>query len=304
MTTGKIWMDGTIVDWDNASIHILTHSLHYGTAVFEGIRCYKTTEGLAIFRLDDHVQRLIDSCKIYYMDLRYSADQIKSAIFETVKANGNDGYYVRPIVYYGHGKMGVNPLPNKVCMAVAAWIWDENVYSNSEIGIRVVVSTWIRFDSRSLPVLAKATANYANSVLARIEAINLGYDEAIMLNSNGNVAEATAENVFIVKNGCMITPPLTAGALRGITRDSILTLGKELGVTCTVSDFGREDLYLADEIFLTGTAAGIKPVTEIDQRVVGDGKVGDLTMRLISRFQYILEGSDNKYSAMWLTPIS
>lgn len=300
--TRKIWMDGTIVDWDNAKIHILTHSLHYGTAIFEGIRCYKTTEGLSIFRLNDHVQRLIDGCKIYYMNLEYSAEQIKNAILETVRINGSENYYVRPIVY-GYGKMGVNPLPNKVCMAVAAWIWEEGTCTKPEGGIRAIVSSWTRIDSRALPVLAKATANYANSVLARIEAINHGYDEAVLLNSNGKVAEATAENVFIVKDDCLITPPLTAGALQGVTRDSILTLAKEIGLTSSVSDFGREDLYIADEIFLCGTAAGIKPVTEIDHRVVGEGKVGDLTIRIAAKLRGVIEGKDDKYSGMWLTPI-
>lgn len=301
--TRKIWMDGTIVDWDDAKIHILTHSLHYGTAVFEGIRCYNTTQGLTIFRLDDHIQRLIDSCKIYYMNLTYSAEHIKKAVLETVKTNGSENYYVRPIVYYGYGKMGVNPLPNKVCMAVAAWIWDESIYMHPGDGIRAMVSTWTRIDSRSLPVLAKATANYANSVLARIEAINQGYDEAILLNSYGRVAEATTENVFIVKEHRLITPPLTAGALRGITRDSILTLAREMGLESSISDFGREDLYLADEIFLCGTAAGIKPVTEIDHRIVGGGKVGEFTRRLTNKYQDVLEGKDSKYSRIWLTPV-
>jgi branched-chain amino acid aminotransferase len=302
--TRKIWMDGTIVDWDNAKIHILTHSLHYGTAIFEGIRCYKTTKGLSIFRLNDHVQRLIDGCKIYYMNLKYSAEQIKNAILETVRMNGSEDYYVRPIVYYGYGRMGVNPLPNRVCMAVAAWLWEEGRYTNSEGGIRAIVSSWTRIDSRALPLLAKATANYANSVLARIEAINQGCDEAVLLNSYGKVAEATAENVFIVKDDCLITPPLTAGALDGITRDSILTLAKEIGLAYSVSDFGREDLYLADEIFLCGTAAGIKPVTEIDHRVVGEGKPGGLTIRLATKLRDVIEGKDDKYSRMWLTPIS
>jgi branched-chain amino acid aminotransferase len=302
--TRKIWMDGTIVDWDNAKIHILTHSLHYGTAIFEGIRCYKTTKGLSIFRLNDHVQRLIDGCKIYYMNLKYSAEQIKNAILETVRMNGSEDYYVRPIVYYGYGRMGVNPLPNRVCMAVAAWLWEEGRYTNSEGGIRAIVSSWTRIDSKALPLLAKATANYANSVLARIEAINQGCDEAVLLNSYGKVAEATAENVFIVKDDCLITSPLTAGALDGITRDSILTLAKEIGLAYSVSDFGREDLYLADEIFLCGTAAGIKPVTEIDHRVVGEGKPGGLTIRLATKLRDVIEGKDDKYSRMWLTPIS
>jgi len=301
--TRKIWMDGTIVDWDDAKIHIMTHSLHYGTAVFEGIRCYKTTHGLCIFRLDDHIQRLIDSCKIYYMNLTYNAEQIKTAVLETVRINGYENYYVRPIVYYGYGKMGVNPLANKVCMAVAAWIWDEVTYTNSNGGIRTIVSSWTRIDSRSLPVLAKATANYANSVLARIEAVSQGYDEAILLNSNGKVAEATAENVFIVKNGCLITPPLAAGALQGITRDSILTLAKEIGLASSISDFGREDLYLADELFLCGTASGIKPVIEIDHRIIGEGKVGHFTSRLINKLAGVFEGKDNKYGVKWLTPV-
>jgi branched-chain amino acid aminotransferase len=301
--TRKIWMDGVIVDWDDAKIHILTHSFHYGTAVFEGIRCYNAAQGLTIFRLDDHIQRLIDSCKIYSMKLTYSAEQIKKAVLETVKINGSENYYVRPIVYYGYGKMGVNPLPNKVCMAVAAWIWDESTYTNHGGGIRAIVSSWTRIDGRSLPVLAKATANYANSVLARIEAINQGYDEAVLLNSYGRVAEASAENVFIVKDDRLITPPLTAGALRGITRDSILTLARDIGLESSISDFGREDLYLADEIFLCGTAAGIKPVIEIDHRIVGGGKVGGLTKRLSNKFQDVIEGKDNKYSRIWLTPI-
>ena len=301
--TRKIWMDGTIVDWDDAKIHILTHSLHYGTAVFEGIRCYNAPQDLAIFRLDDHIQRLVDSCKIYSMNLKYSAEQIRKAVLETVKINGSENYYVRPIIYYGYGKMGVNPLPHKVCMAVAAWIWDEPTYVNQAGGIRAIVSSWTRIDSRSLPILAKATANYANSVLARIEAINQGYDEAILLNSYGKVAEATAENVFIVKDDCLITPPLTAGALRGITRDSILTLAREIGLESSISDFCREDLYLADEIFLSGTAAGIKPVTEIDHRIVGEGKVGEFTTRLTKKFQNVVEGNDSKYSSMWLTSI-
>ncbi|MFL6369728.1 MAG: branched-chain amino acid transaminase [Nitrososphaeraceae archaeon] len=305
MAEGTIWMDGSLVKWDEAKIHVLTHGLHYGTAVFEGIRCYKTIDGQAVFRLPDHIQRLMDSGKIYFMNLRYSKSQLQNAVIDTIKANKIDECYIRPIAYYGYGKMGVNPLPNKVSIAIAVWKWDEYLKEGkTENGARLMVSNWNRIDNRSMPMLAKATANYANSALARVEALKAGFDEAIMLNVNGMVVEASAENIFIVKYGCLITPPITSGALDGITRDSILTLAREHKIPCEIRDFSRNELYLADELFLTGTAAEVKPVGEVDNRIIGDGKIGIITKQLKTLFEAVVHGHDNKFSSRWLMPIN
>ena len=305
MAEGTIWMDGSLVKWDEAKVHVLTHGLHYGTAIFEGVRCYRTVNGPAIFRLPDHIQRLIDSAKIYFMDLEYSKSQLQHAVIDTVKANKLDECYVRPIAYYGYGKMGVNPLPNKVSIAIAVWKWDEYLKKNkSENGIRLMVSNWNRIDNRSMPLLAKATANYANSALSRVEALKAGFDEAIMLNINGMVVEASAENIFIVKDSLLITPPITSGALNGITRDSILTLAREHKICCEIRDVSRDELYLADELFLTGTAAEVKPVSEVDNRIIGDGKIGIITKQLKTLFEGVVHGNDKKFSNRWLMHIN
>jgi branched-chain amino acid aminotransferase len=301
----KIWMDGSLVDWNKATIHILTHALHYATAVFEGIRCYKTVNGLAIFRLSDHIQRLINSGKIYFMDIKYSKEELERAVIDTINANEvGEEFYVRPIAYYGYGKMGVNPLPNKVSIAIAAWKWDEYLKKENqhkEKGIRLMVSAWMRIDGRTMPFLAKATANYANSALARVEAIRAGFDEAIMLNTNGKVIEASAENIFIVKDGLLITPPITSGALNGITRDTVLAIAKENNIPHEIRDITRDELYIADEVFLTGTAAGIKPVSEIDNRIIADGKDGSITNRVREKFELIVHDRGNNLSKKWLT---
>jgi branched-chain amino acid aminotransferase len=301
----KIWMDGFLVDWNKATIHILTHALHYATAVFEGIRCYKTVNGLAVFRLSDHIQRLINSGKIYFMDIRYSKEQLERAVIDTINANKvGDESYIRPIAYYGYGKMGVNPLPNKVSVAIAMWEWDEYLKKErqyKEKGTRVMVSAWMRIDGRTMPFLAKATANYANSALARIEALKAGFDEAIMLNTNGKVIEASAENIFIVKGNLLITPPTASGALEGITRDTVLVIAKESGIQYEIRDISRDELYTADEVFLTGTAAGIKPVAEIDNRSITDGKEGWITRRLKERFELVVYDRDDELSKKWLT---
>jgi len=305
MTEGKIWLNGALVNWDDAKIHVLTHGLHYGTGVFEGIRCYKAVSGSAIFRLSDHVQRLINSGKIYFMDLGYSKQQLEKAIIDTVRANKMDECYIRPIAYYGYGKMGVNPMPNKVSVAIATWKWDEYLKSDGpEKGARVMVSSWTRIDTKSLPMHAKGTANYANSALARVEALKAGFDEAIMLNSAGMVVEASAENIFLVNDGTLFTPPITSGALEGITRDSIIAIAKENGMNCEVRDISRDELYIADEVFLTGTAAEVKPVGEIDNRLVGDGRIGKTTKQLKTMFETIVHGKDKKFSKAWLTPIN
>lgn len=306
MTQGKIWLNGSLVDWDNAKIHVLTHGLHYATGVFEGVRCYKTADGSEIFRLSDHIQRLMDSARIYYMDLGYTKQQLERAVVETVRANDMEECYIRPIAYYGYGKMGVNPLPNKVSIAIAAWKWDEYLKrtDGGEKGVRAIVSSWIRIDNRAMPMRAKATANYANSVLARVEAIKAGFDEAIMLNSSGTVVEASAENIFIIKNDVLVTPPISSGALEGITRSSILSIAKENGIECEVRNMSRDELYTATEVFLTGTAAEVKPVVEIDNRTIGDGQTGKMTKKLASLFDAVVHGRDKKFSKLWLTPIN
>jgi branched-chain amino acid aminotransferase len=295
-----IWIDGLLYEGQNAKIHILTHSLHYGTAVFEGIRCYKTQKGLAIFRLEDHLKRLFESAKIYFMNIEYSKKELEDAIINTIKKNELDECYIRPLVYFGHGKMGVYPLNNKVSVSIAVWKWDEYIKKeNDEQGIRLMVSSWMRIDGRTMPVHAKATANYANSALSRIEAIKSGFDEAILLNTAGKVVEASAENIFIVKNKTLITPPISSGSLEGITRDTVLALAREDNILTEIRDISKDELYLADEIFLTGTAAEIKSVGEIDNRMIGNGKTGTITKRMKRLFEQSIRGN-HKYSEKWL----
>jgi branched-chain amino acid aminotransferase len=298
----KIWMDGKLVDWNNAKIHILTHGLHYATAVFEGIRCYSTKKGPAIFRLEEHIKRLVNSCKMYHMTLEYSEKELKESIIEIIKINNVQDCYIRPICYYGYGKMGVNPLPNKVSTSIALWDWEDHIKTQGDKGMRVIVSSWIRIDSRSLPVHAKASANYANSALARIEALESGVDEAIMLNMSGMVVEGTAENIFIVKDEMLVTPPLTSGALDGITRSSILTIAQHLGINFQICDISRDELYYADEVFLTGTAAEIKSIGEIDKITIANGRTGKIATKLQNLYNQIVHGNNEKFEK-WLTYI-
>jgi len=299
---GKIWMDGKFVDWNNAKIHILTHGLHYATAVFEGIRCYSTKKGPAIFRLEEHINRLVNSCKMYHMTLEYSEKELKESIIETIKINNVQDCYIRPICYYGYGKMGVNPLPNKVSTSIALWDWEDHIKTQGDKGMRVIVSSWVRIDSRSLPIHAKASANYANSALARIEALKSGVDEAIMLNMSGMVVEGTAENIFIVKDEMLVSPPLTSGALDGITRSSILTIAQHLGINFQICDISRDELYYADEVFLTGTAAEIKSIGEIDRITIANGRTGKITTKLLDLYNQIVHGNNEKFEK-WLTYI-
>lgn len=304
MNNGHIWIDGSFYKWDEAKIHVLTHSLHYGTAVFEGIRCYNTVKGPAIFRLEDHVNRLFNSAKIYFMNIEFSKEQIEDAIIDTTKKNRIDESYIRPLAYFGYGKMGINPLSNKVSVAIALWKWDEYLKKedvNHEV--RVMVSGWMRIDARTMPTHAKATANYANSALARIEAIKAGFDEALMLNTDGMVVEASGENIFIVKNNVLITPPTASGALEGITRDTVLRLAKDDNIVTEIRDISKDELYLADEVFLTGTAAEIKAVGEIDNRRIGNGGIEKITLQLKSLFDDLTRGN-HKYSTEWLSYIN
>lgn len=304
MNNGHIWIDGSFYKWDEAKIHVLTHSLHYGTAVFEGIRCYNTVKGPAIFRLEDHVNRLFNSAKIYFMNIEFSKEQIEDAIIDTTKKNRIDESYIRPLAYFGYGKMGINPLSNKVSVAIALWKWDEYLKKEDvNHGVRVMVSGWMRIDARTMPIHAKATANYANSALARIEAIKAGFDEAIMLNTDGMVVEASGENIFIVKNNVLITPPTASGALEGITRDTVLRLAKDDNIVTEIRDISKDELYLADEVFLTGTAAEIKAVGEIDNRRIGNGGIEKITLQLKSLFDDLTRGN-HKYSTEWLSYIN
>lgn len=304
MNNGHIWIDGSFYKWDEAKIHVLTHSLHYGTAVFEGIRCYNTVKGPAIFRLEDHVNRLFNSAKIYFMNIEFSKEQIEDAIIDTTKKNRIDESYIRPLAYFGYGKMGINPLSNKVSVAIALWKWDEYLKKEDvNHGVRVMVSGWMRIDARTMPTHAKATANYANSALARIEAIKAGFDEALMLNTDGMVVEASGENIFIVKNNVLITPPTASGALEGITRDTVLRLAKDDNIVTEIRDISKDELYLADEVFLTGTAAEIKAVAEIDNRRIGNGGIEKITLQLKSLFDDLTRGN-HKYSTEWLSYIN
>lgn len=304
MNNGHIWIDGSFYKWDEAKIHVLTHSLHYGTAVFEGIRCYNTVKGPAIFRLEDHVNRLFNSAKIYFMNIEFSKEQIEDAIIDTTKKNRIDECYIRPLAYFGYGKMGINPLSNKVSVAIALWRWDEYLKKEDvNHGVRVMVSGWMRIDARTMPIHAKATANYANSALARIEAIKAGFDEALMLNTDGMVVEASGENIFVVKNNVLITPPTASGALEGITRDTVLRLAKEDNIITEIRDISKDELYLADEVFLTGTAAEIKAVGEIDNRRIGNGGIEKITLQLKSLFDDLTRGN-HKYSTELLSYIN
>jgi branched-chain amino acid aminotransferase len=296
--TDKIWMDGELVNWDDAKIHVLTHTLHYGSGVFEGIRAYPTSRGPAVFRLTDHMRRLHDSAMLIHMEIPYSIEELVEATKETIRVNKVDSCYIRPLAYLGYGEMGLNPLPCTVNVSIAVWPWgtylgDEGV----KRGVRMKTSTWRRMDPNINPVAAKGTGIYINSSLAKVEALKGGYDEAIMLNTAGTVAEATGENVFIVKDGVLLTPPLSAGALDGITRDSVMTIARDFGYEVREQTLLRTDLYLADEAFVCGTAAEIVPIREVDDREIGDP--GEITRKIQETYFAAIHGEFEKY-ADWL----
>jgi len=296
--TQKIWMDGKLVNWDDATVHVLTHTLHYGSGVFEGIRAYPTSRGPAVFRLTDHMRRLHDSASLLMMELPYSVEELVEATKETVRVNGVEGCYVRPLAYLGYGEMGLNPLPCQVNVSIAVWPWgtylgDEGI----KRGVRMKISTWRRMDPNINPVAAKGTGIYVNSSLAKVEALKGGYDEAVMLNTNGEVSEATGENLFVVTSGVLRTPPLSSGALEGITRDSVMTIARDLGYEVREEVLLRTDLYLADEAFLTGTAAEIVPIREVDDREIGEP--GEVTRKIQETYFATVHGEVEKY-ADWL----
>ncbi len=298
----RIWIDGKLMDYNKANVHILTHGLHYGTGVFEGIRCYITENGPVVFRLDDHIKRLTNSGKAYFMNFEYSNDQIKKAIIDTIRSNGLEDCYIRIIAFYGHGKLGVNPLPNKVSLAISVLKWSEHIKKEDvEEGIHAMTSSWMKVDVRSMPSHAKGVANYANSALARMDALKSGFDEAIMLNSNGYVVEASAENIFFVRDGVVSTPPISTGALEGITRDTVLEILKQNDIPFRIDNVTRDELYFSDEIFLTGTASEIVPVGKVDHRIIGNGDIGTITKKIRDHYELIVRGKDIKTPASWLT---
>lgn len=296
----KIWMDGRLVDWDDAQVHVLTHTLHYGLGVFEGIRCYATPEGPAVFRLQDHVRRLLDSCRIARLDLKYSQADIEQAILATIAANGRDACYIRPLVFLGYGKMGINSRGVPVRICIATWGWGAYLGEDGlEKGIRACVSSFTRHHPNVSMTKAKICGNYANSQLAKLEALENGYDEALLLDPQGYVAEGSGENVFIVRNGVLKTPTL-AHVLAGITRDSVIELARDMGLTVAEEQITRDEFYVADEAFFTGTAAEVTPIREIDRRVIGAGRRGALTQRLQEAFYQATEGKLPQFRN-WLT---
>src|SRR6266700_319913 len=299
---GHIWYDGRLVPWRDATTHVLTHSLHYGLAVFEGVRAYKTTEGTAIFRLAEHTNRLFDSARIYLMQIPYSKEELIAAQREVVRANKLDACYLRPIAFYGSEKMGVSPKGAKVHVAIAGGPWAS--YHSAEAlekGIRVKTSSFARHHINVTLARAKFSGTYANSILANQEATMDGYDEALLLDVDGFVAEGSGENLFIVKNGRLYEPELTS-ALVGITRDSVITLARDLGLTVEARRLTRDDIYIADEAFFTGTAAEVTPIRELDNRPIGPGRRGPITQKLQAMFFDAVNGRNPKYKS-WLTPV-
>ena len=286
--TGKIWMNGKLVPFKDAKVHVLTHALHYSTSIFEGIRCYDTPNGSAVFRLPEHVERLFKSAKLYSMKMQYTKKEISDAILKTVKISGLKEAYIRPLAYYGYGTMGLTPTTNKVDMSISCWEWKMGESKAGKFsGAKCKVSSWIKIDSRSQPMQAKAASNYANAALARMEALDNGYDEAIMLNSQGKVAEGSAENIFIIKDDIIYTPPLSAGGLEGITRDSIIQIIEENSGFVIERDLERDDLYNADEIFMTGTAAEVTPVGQIAEFKF---KPGNLCKKIMGQYSDLVMG--------------
>jgi branched-chain amino acid aminotransferase len=300
--TETIWMDGELVAWADARIHVLSHTLHYGSGVFEGIRAYPTSSGVAIFRLREHIERLFTSAKIFMIDIPYSVEEIIDASRQVVRENNlPEGCYLRPIVYLGYGEMGLNPLPSPVNVAIAAWPWgsylgDEGVAN----GVSVKISSWQRHDPNAVPTAAKGTGMYVNSSLAKVEALKAGYDEAILLAPDGHVSECTGENLFIVRDGRLLTPPTSdSGALDGITQDSVETIAADLGFSCEHEALIRTDLYTADEAFLTGTAAEVVPIRAVDDRTVGDGRPGPITRQIQETYFAAVRGQVDRYKD-WL----
>ncbi len=292
--TESIWMNGELVPWESAQIHVLTHTLHYGMGVFEGIRAYETDQGPGIFRLTEHIERLHDSAKILMMDLPYSVDELVEATKAVVRASGLPSCYIRPIAYYGYGEMGLNTLPCSVDVAIACWPWGAYLGDDAASkGVRMKISSWRRHDHNVMPPSAKTTGNYVNSSLAKVEALKAGYDEAIMLNLAGDVSECTGENIFVARNGVLVTPPISAGALEGITQSSVMAIARDLGFETRVDGLSRSDLYIAEEMFVCGTAAEISAVNSVDDRAIPCP--GPMTSAIATEYAKAVRGQVDRY---------
>jgi branched-chain amino acid aminotransferase len=297
----KIWMDGELVDWADAKIHVLSHALHYGSGVFEGIRAYDTQRGPAVWHLDEHLRRLFRSAKLYHMDLPFSHEQLVDATKHLIRVNGLPSCYIRPIAFRGYGELGVNPMHAPINVTIAVWPWGAYLGEEAlEQGVRIKISSWRRNSQNALPAAAKADGQYINSVLAKVESLNAGYDEAIMLNESGFITDGSGENVFVVRDGTLFTPPTQAGCLDGITRNSVMALAREADYEVREENLVRTDLYNADEAFFTGTAAEITPIREVDDRVVGAGQRGPVTKELQDAFFAATKGEDPRHPG-WLT---
>jgi branched-chain amino acid aminotransferase len=291
-----IWHNGELVAWEDARVHVLTHGLHYGTAVFEGIRCYETADGPAVFRHREHLDRFERSAGLYYMELPYSVEQLREATHELITRNGQTACYIRPIAFRGYGQMGLNPLEAPVEVSIATWPWGAYLgEAGIRDGVRAKVSSWERISPRSLIPAAKASGQYLNSILAKIESVKAGYEEAILLDEHGHVCEGTGENIFVVRDGAIHTPPQTASILDGINRRSVIEIARDEGHEVIERDIARSELYLADEVFLTGTAAELVPVREIDDHAIGGGRPGEVTRALQAIFQDALHGRVERY---------
>ena len=300
----KIWMDGELVDWRDAKIHVLSHALHYGSGVFEGIRAYETARGPAVWHLDEHLKRLFRSAKLYHMDIPYPMDAITDAIKDVIRANGLNACYVRPVVLRGYGEMGVNPLNAPINVFIAVWAWGAYLGEDAlENGVSIKISSWRRNSQNALPSSAKATGQYINGVLAKMESVMAGYDEAVLLNDHGYITDGSGENLFVVRDRVLTTPPIQAGCLDGITRKSVMTIARDLGYEVTEENLVRTDLYNADECFFTGTAAEITPIREVDHRPVGEGTRGPITKELQGAFFAATKGETERY-ADWLTYVN
>jgi branched-chain amino acid aminotransferase len=301
---GKIWMNGKLVDWKDATIHVASHVVHYGSGVFEGIRAYDSKRGTNVFRLPEHMRRLWDSCKVYRMEVPYSFEQLNAAVLDTIRANGSKSCYIRPLLYRGYSQLGVNPLPCPVETAIIVWEWDTMMGDEALAnGVDVGVSSWTRIAPNTFPALAKATANYANSALIKMQATVDGYAEGIALDNAGLLSEGSGQNLFLVRDNVVYTPSLTSSILQGITRDTVLTLTRDLGFEVREQLLPREFLYMADEAFFCGTAVEITPIRSIDKIPVGNGRRGPVTAALQQRFFGIIKG-ELADTHNWLTPVA
>lgn len=299
--TGKIWYNGKFIPWKEATIHVCSHVVHYGTSLFEGDRCYKTPKGPAVFRLQDHIERLYNSCKIYRMEIPFTQDEFCEAILATVRENNFDECYIRPLVYRGYKSLGVNPFPCPIECVIAVWEWGAYLGPDAlEQGIDVMVSTWNRAAPNTFPTMAKAGGNYLNSQLIKMEALTQGFSEGIALSSNNMVSEGSGENIFVVNKGKLLTPPLSSAVLPGITRDCVITLARDAGFEVEESEIPREMLYISDEVFFTGSAAEITPIRSIDKIQVGNGKRGPVAERLQKEYFAIIN-CEKPDTYGWLT---